>query len=71
MDGEVVPSRLSLPYLFGSGPAKRQEGEKKRGYKPTSIDLSSMPMMTAASAVPGIELAKVDDKAPEPAAPAK
>lgn len=71
VDGEVVPSRLSLPYLFGGGPAQPQEGERKRGYEPTSIDLSSMPMMTAASAVPGIELAKLDYKAPDLAAPAE
>ena len=71
VDGQVVPSRLSLPYQFGGGAAKRPEGNNKRGAKPPSIDLASMPVMTAVSAVPGIELAKLDYKAPEPAAPAK
>lgn len=71
VDGQAVPSRLSLPYQFGGGPAKRPEGEKKRGAKPPSIDLSSMPVMTAVSAVSDIELAKLDYKAPDLAAPAK
>lgn len=71
VDGQVVPSRLSLPYQFGGGPAKRPEGEKKRGAKPPSPDLASMPVMAAVSAVSDIELAKLDYKAPDPAAPAK
>jgi TonB family protein len=71
VDGAVVPSRLSLPYQFGGGPAKRPEGEKKRGAKPPVMDVTSMPIMTAVSAVPGIDLAKVDYKAPDPVAPAK
>jgi hypothetical protein len=71
VDGQVVPSRLSLPYQFGSGAAKRPEGKPRRGEKPPMPDLGSMPVMTAVSTVPGIELAKVDYKAPEPAAPAK
>lgn len=71
VDGEVVPSRLSLPYQFGGGPAKRPEGEKKRGAKPPPLDLGSMPVMTAVSTVPGIELARLDYKAPDLAAPAK
>jgi len=71
VDGQVVPSRLSLPYQFGGGAAKRPEGKARRGEKPPMPDLASMPVMTAVSAVPGIELAKLDYKAPEPAAPAK
>lgn len=70
VDGAVVPSRLSLPYQFGGGAAKRPEGGK-RGDKPPAVDLGSVPVLTAVSAVPGIELAKVDYKAPEPAAPAR
>lgn len=71
VDGQVVPSRLSLPYQFGSGAAKRPEGKAKRGEKPPMPDLGSMPVMTAVSTVPGIELAKIDYKAPELDAPAK
>lgn len=71
VDGEVVPSRLSLPYQFGGGPAKPPEGEKKRDAKPPPVDLASMPVMTAVSAVSGIELARLDYKAPDLAAPAK
>lgn len=71
VDGEVVPSRVSLPYRFGGGPTKPPEGDKKRGGKPPSMDLVSMPVMTAVSAVPGIELAKLDYRAPDMAAPAK
>ena len=71
VDGQPVPSRLTLPYQFGGGAAKRPEGNNKRGAKPPSIDLASMPVMTAVSAVPGIELAKLDYKAPDLAAPAK
>ena len=71
VDGQVVPSRLSLPYQFGGGAAKRPEGEGKRGAKPPSMDLASMPVLTAVSAVPDIELAKLDYKAPDLAAPAK
>lgn len=70
VDGQVVPSRLSLPYQFGGGAAKRPEGGK-RGEKPQAPDPGSMPVMTAVSAVPGVELAKIDYKAPASATPAK
>ena len=71
VDGEVVPSRLSLPYQFGGGAAKRPEGGSKRGGKPPSQDLATLPVMTAVSTVPGIDLAKIDYKAPDLVAPAK
>ena len=66
VDGVAVPSRVSLPYQFGGGPGKPEDGEDegKRGAKPPAMDVGAMPMMTAVSAVPGIDLPKLDYKAP-------
>lgn len=71
VDGVAVPSRLSLPYQFGGGPGKPKddEDEGKRGGKPPVMDIGAIPVMSAVSAVPGIELPKLDYKAPDLAAP--
>lgn len=74
VDGVAVPSRVSLPYQFGGGAAKPKDGEDKgkRGGKPPAMDIGAIPVMSAVSALPGIELAKLDYKSPDlAAAPAK
>ena len=74
VDGVAVPSRVSLPYQFGGGPGKPKDGEDegRRGAKPPAMDISAMPVMTAVSSVPGIELPKLDYRSPDMvAAPAK
>lgn len=73
VDGVAIASRVSLPYQFGGGAAKPKPGddEGKRGGKPPVMDIASIPIMTAVSAVPGVELAKVDYRAPAAATTAK
>jgi hypothetical protein len=74
VDGVAVTARVSAPYRFGGGPAKPKpsEDERKDAKAPMKgiEDLS----MNAVSTVPGVELAKIDYRAPAaptvPAAPA-
>lgn len=64
--GQPVPSRIYLPYRFGMGGAKPKEGEEEESLRspPKPMDPSEQPVMSAVSAVPGIELPKIDYKAP-------
>ena len=69
VDGVATPERISVPYRFGGGPTKIKPGEEsqRRGQQvPEEIEL---PSLNAVSSVPGIELPKVDYRAPA-AAPA-
>ena len=64
--GAAVPSRLSLPYRFGMGGGKPQPGEDAggRGSRPLPPDPGEQPIMSGVSTQPGIELPKIDYKAP-------
>ena len=70
VDGNAVPSRVSLPYQFGGGAAKTKDGREqdRPGARQPATDIGAMPVMSAVSLVAGIELPKLDYKAPDPAA---
>jgi len=58
VDGVPVPSHVSVPFQFGSGPGKPKPGEEgKRGAPPPE---SSLPSWNATSLLPTLELAKLD-----------
>lgn len=65
VDGVSIPARITLPNKFGGGPKKIKPGEKElRKGAPLPEGESETPVITEASAVPGIELAKIDYTAP-------
>jgi hypothetical protein len=70
VDGVSIPAHVSIPYRFGAGPAKSKPGDDERERRHAMEELEA-PSVNAVSSVPGIELAKIDYRAPEPAEPAK
>lgn len=71
VDGAAVPSRVSVPYVFGGGPKKPKLGEDERRGPAKLPEAMELPAMKAVSAVAGVELATIDYRAPAAAAPAQ
>lgn len=69
VDGVAVPERISVPYRFGGGPTKIKPADEKQGRGQQAPEEIELPSLNAISSVPGIELPKLDYRAP-PAAPA-
>jgi len=69
VDGVAIPERISVPYRFGGGPTRIKPGDEKQGRGQQVPEEIELPSLNAVSSVPGIELPKVDYRAPA-AAPA-
>lgn len=63
VDGVEIPSRLSIPFRFGGGPAKPKPGEEpRRGAAPAQEP--DLPTISAVSSIPGVELPQIRYQAP-------
>ena len=63
VDGVEIPSRLSIPFRFGGGPAKPKPGEEpRRGAAPPQE--ADLPALSAVSSIPGVELPQIRYEAP-------
>ena len=70
VDGAQVPAHVSVSYQFGGGPKKLKPSEEdsKRGQK--APEATEAPSMNASSSGDGIELVKIDYRAPDATAAA-
>lgn len=68
VDGVEIPSRLSIPFLFGGGPTKPKPGDEPRRGAPPSQE-AGLPGLTAVSSIPGVELPQIRYEAPAKPSP--
>lgn len=64
IDGVVVPAHVSVPYRFGGGPTKPKRGEEESRGGDNKLSEMELPSWNALSTVPGIDLARIDFRAP-------